>query len=241
MFTGYVDERTGADRLWLRFGETSTTVLRPVAWDAVTGIWQGSQAIPADQWREIVNGLRSPTPDDTAPQEPAASVELVPAKLVEPAPIWEPPSRVASVTFDAVLANWDADAAPDGLAVTVRPLDDWGRPVLVDGVVEVELQAAVRRDFNAAPHHRGTAIETLDRWSESLATAPLTADGYLFRLPFRADHASNDWVAARGRVFVKLVAPGHGVFEDARDAVPIRPFSPLNELQRRNPAILSGR
>ncbi|MEX2173467.1 MAG: hypothetical protein WD872_03840 [Pirellulaceae bacterium] len=43
-----------------------------------------------------------------------------------------------------------------------------------------------------------------------------------------------DWSGV-GLVHVKFVAPGHGVFEDSRDAVRIRPFAPLrDQLQQKH-------
>jgi hypothetical protein len=127
------------------------------------------------------------------------------------------------VACEAELANWDADAAPDGLALFVQPIDCWGRPVAAHGYVQVELVALVRRDFADAPHGRGAVKETLARWTKTLATALPTPHGYLIKLPFRAGPFSPDRLASPGRLRVRLVVPGQGVFEAERDDVMLLP------------------
>ena len=232
-FTGYVDARTDVERLWLRFGESPSTILRPITWEAVasalarkSSVAGGSMACRRCRDANLTGGRRRS-------RHCSKGARNWRRGTAPPAPLLLPPLRVTSISFDALLANWDADAEPDGLLVTVRPWDAWGRPLPVDGVVEIQLQGAVRRDFHAAPHSRGVVVETLDRWNERLSAAQPAPDGYLFRLPFQSHHPSADSVDARGRVLVRLIAPGHGVFEDAREAVPIRRFAPLDELQLR--------
>jgi hypothetical protein len=131
--------------------------------------------------------------------------------------------KVASVTFEANLANWDADWAPDGLGLVVQPLNAWGAPVDCLGVVHVELVAPVRRTFASAPHGRGAVYQTLGRWTKNLAVSLPTDNGYLVALPFSSGPPLPEQLAGRGRVCVRLVIPGQGVFEFARDGVDLLP------------------
>jgi hypothetical protein len=131
--------------------------------------------------------------------------------------------RVASLGFEAELANWDADPHPDGFALFVQPVDCWGAPAPADGVVYVELTGAVRRSFHAAPHGRGAVCQTLGRWTKTLATSLPTDNGYLIKLPLPAGPLSPEQIASRGRMHVRLVVPGQGVFEAAREGVILVP------------------
>jgi hypothetical protein len=237
-FTAAVDQRTNDSRLWLRFGHGPTVVLRPLAWDAVVAAWRNGEMVPREQLRDVAGEMKTPllveresepsaeplppaaAPSHADPQQDYATHDHGP---------FAPPPRVASVAFDAWLANWDADAAPDGLAVLIQPLDFWGGLLPTDGVVHVELVGLSRRDFISAPHSGGVVQQTLDRWTQSLAAGLPTGDGLLLKLPFHGSPPSPESVASRGRVQVRLVAPGHGVFEEVLDGVPIRPFAPLNE------------
>jgi catechol 2,3-dioxygenase-like lactoylglutathione lyase family enzyme len=224
-FTAAVDPRTDEDRLWLRFGEGSTVLLRPVAWEAVVGAWRDGQPVEPEQLRREAESLwETEEQAETAPlpQPDESAIHFEPL-----APHPGPPPRVASVAFDAHLANFDADAEADGLIVVIRPLDSWGRLVAAEGTVEVELIGAVRRTFHSAPRSGGAVHQTLGRWTKSLHAAVPAPDGYLFKLPFPGRDGGGRLAASRGRVRVRLVVPGCGVFEDEREGTPIAPFTPL--------------
>ncbi len=236
-FTAAVDARTDDERLWLRFGDDTARLYRPVAWRSIIAAWRADQQIPLDQLRQVAEAMKTAPADPGEPEPPSVVGELLPAppRIAHSSPFPAPP-RISAVTFDVWLANWDADADPDGLVILVRPLDAWGQLVPVAGVVHVELQAAVRRDFDAAPRSRGIVRETVGRWTRSLANAPLGSDGFFVKAPFTADAASHTVAAYRGRVEVRLVVPGHGVFEHAVEGVTLRPWTPLDDL---SPAVFS--
>ncbi len=230
-FTAAVDARTDDNRLWLRFGAGSTVVLRPVAWSAIVDAWREGEPVDRRRLREVAEAMKSPV--DPSPSE---NLELVPTAA--PEALWRPvpraveiTPRVTSLAFAAHLSNFDADAEPDGLVVVVRPFDAWGRILPIDGVVEVELHGAVRRTFQSAPQSGGVVHDLLGRWTKPLHAAVATPDGYLVKLPFPHRRLEPAAVASRGRVHVRLVVPGHGVFEDVRDGVAIQPYAPLRDAE----------
>jgi hypothetical protein len=147
-------------------------------------------------------------------------IPATPSQAVAPDAEWH---RVAFVACEAVLANWDADPQPDGLAVLVQPFNSWGAPVLADGTVYVELVADVRRNFAAASRGRGAVPQTLGRWTKSLAASPSTSRGYLLKLPFPAGQFSPAEITSRGRLRLRLVVPGQGVFETEGKGIVLLP------------------
>jgi hypothetical protein len=154
---------------------------------------------------------------------PFLGVLTISAPLGAADPYLAPWYRVTSFTFEANLANWDADAAPDGLGLYVQPVNAWGAPVDCASVVHVELVAPVRRPFAAAPHSRGAVCETLARWTKNLAASLPTDNGYLVKLPFPSGPPLPKHLAGRGCLYVRLVVPGQGVFEFAREGVVLLP------------------
>ena len=141
-----------------------------------------------------------------------------------------PRARVAMVAFDARIANWDADLETDGLVIDVAPLDIDGQVVPVAGTLEVSLYARERRILDQAPNSGGDTTELVDRWSQPIVTSQrFTGYGTRLRLPFGAAHPELDskWaVSPYGLVHLRFVVPGHGVFEDSRDGLRLRPFAP---------------
>ena len=136
---------------------------------------------------------------------------------------------VASVAFEARIANWDADVETDGLIVELMPVDGEGYLAPVSGTVEIELFAPQRRVFHHAPQSGGDTLELVERWSRTVRAADFTTNGFRLRLPFGAVHPEFDshWLASHyGLVHVRLAAPGHGTFDASRDGLRIRPWAP---------------
>jgi hypothetical protein len=137
--------------------------------------------------------------------------------------------RVAMVAFDAAIANWDADVETDGVLIDVAPVDINRRVVPVSGTVEVELFAPQRRTLDLAPQSGGDTLEVVERWTRAITPADFGPSGVRLRLPFGAitPELQPNWTAWHyGLVHVRLSIPGHGVFEDSRDGVRIKPFAP---------------
>jgi hypothetical protein len=227
-FTGHVDAATSDERLVLRFGREGVVLKRPIAWDRVARASADGQEIELPRLREAAAGMRS---EGERVQVSGFRVQETPDREGEtPA---EPPvdaRRIASISIDPRLANWDADVESDGIMIDVLPLDTDGYAAAAGGIVEVELFAPQRRVFHHAPLSGGDTLERVERWSRPVQPADFTDTGVRLKLPFGAVHPEFDldWMGI-GLVHAKFVAPGHGVFEDSRDAVRIRTFAPLRD------------
>jgi hypothetical protein len=235
-FEGRVDRRTDEQRLWLRFGSESITVLRPIAWEAVVGARHQGESIDAEQFRRLAEELAAKPQDDG---DVAPSTQPSPPQ-VNPSPVFDGEretdadrarralgfsARVSAVDFDVYSANWDADVETDGLVLHLYPTDRQGRVINVEGMLEVELLGLPRRDRNA-PAHRGQSLRRLAKW-----TRRVTPDEEgPFQLPFQAIHPEfAPGVGTAGLVHVRLTVPGHGVFESSYDGLQIRGFSPIRD------------
>jgi hypothetical protein len=225
IFTGLVDPRTNDERLVLRFERDGATLRRPIQWDRIVRALAGEQEIELARLREVAEAMKS----EVEGREPGIGNREgeAPAEPSVVAP------HVSSIAIDPRLANWDGDVETDGLLIDVMPLDAEGYLVAASGLVEVELFAQQRRVFHHAPRSRGETLERVERWTASVEAEGFGPSGIRLKLPFGAVHPEFDldWNAV-GLVHVKFTAPGHGIFEDSRDAVRIRPFAPLrDELQ----------
>jgi hypothetical protein len=139
---------------------------------------------------------------------------------------------VTTISFDARIANWDADVETDGLVVDLFPLDGEGYLAPVSGAVEIELFGPQRRVFHHAPLSGGDTLERIERWTRQIDPSQFTANAVRLRLPFGAVHPEidTDWVAWHyGLVHVRLVAPGHGTFDASRDGIRTRPWTPVRD------------
>jgi hypothetical protein len=137
--------------------------------------------------------------------------------------------RVAMVAFDASIENWDADVETDGVVIDVTPLEQDRQLVPAAGTLEVELFAPQRRTLELAPTSGGQTLELVERWTRAIQPSDFTASGVRVRLPFGAitPELQPRWMASPyGLVHIRLAVPGHGVFEDSRDLVRLRPYAP---------------
>jgi hypothetical protein len=147
-----------------------------------------------------------------------------------PRPEPRSPAKVAAVTFDAMLGNWDADVATDGLLIQFLPLDGNGEPVAARGVLNVELYSMQRVDQDAFAHGRGRHIGLVDRWTHRIDFDPERVSTGWIRVPFQATHPEFDvdW-APYGLVHIEMVVAGQGVFQHSVDGIRIRPWAPLRD------------
>lgn len=227
-FTAEVDARTDQRKLWLRFGGASAVLLRPIDWQRVVSAQHQGKKLTTKQLRDLADSLKSKVTvfkdphevvDEPLPGEPAFSQQAQSALGAAP--------RVASVSFDTFLANWDGDVEADGLVVQLHPISIEGRTAQVGGTVEIELFAIQSRRFSEVPHGRGLSSKQIGRWSVALTPEQIGPHGATLKLPFQADHPEfNNQLGSFGLVHVRFASPGHGVFEHSQDAVRIRPFAP---------------
>lgn len=235
-FTAEIDERSNADKLWLRFSKESSSILRPIEWSSITEIQRDGEPLSIEQVRAqavAANAASPPKPKVVvAPRavEGAASRgsfqtwNIRPAAAEEPL---EPRSPVRSIGIDTYLANWDADVEADGLYLSLRALDGFGFSAAVDGTLEVELIGERR-----PPLTRGNAFPVIARWSRQVTAADMAASGGVYRtqLEFQAlDPEYNLWVNTYALVHVRFSVPGDGVFETSVDGVRMRGFTPVRD------------
>jgi hypothetical protein len=228
-FTGLVDPRTSTQRLVLRFERPGSILRRPIEWERIVAARAGDEMIDVARLREVAEEMKSKAEDKGPRTEDRGQTtdDSGQETTMDNQP-W-----IAAIAIDPRLANWDGDVETDGLIVDVFPLDAEGYLAAASGWVEAELFAQQRRVFHHAPQSRGETLERVERWTAHVSPADFDARGVRLKLPFGAVHPEFDldWNAV-GLVHVKFSAPGHGVFEDSRDAVRIRPFAPLrDELQ----------
>jgi hypothetical protein len=256
-FKGVIDSASTAQQLVLRSNSGGITLRRPIRWDRVqqatidgkrveVATLQGAAAKNASRPSEVMaresgaGGQNSGVSGHEKTSGGKGSLlrrielrgEAAPAtKDAEEQPTVEsPPARVAMVTFDPYIANWDGDVETDGVVIDVMPLDINRYIVPVNGTLEVELFVAQRRiQLDLAPMSGGDTLELVERWTRAIAPEDFGPSGVRLRLPFGAitPELRPSWTASwYGLVHVRLAIPGQGVFEDSRDGVRIRPWAP---------------
>lgn len=226
-FLGTVDARTSDRELWLRFGDSTAHVLRPIDWASIRRAMLDGAEVPLGRLRAqaaalpkpalpslgeqlaAVRRIAPPAPGQTSPQPPRAETRV----------------PVRALHLEAVAANWDGDAEVDGLIVAAYPLGEAGQIVPVAGSLELELYGARRLTAT-----RGEPVPLVSRWTASFAAAEVGERGARLRLPFQSFHPDYDAsLASFAELHGRLVVPGEGVFEASAGVVRIRPFSPLRD------------
>lgn len=226
-FTGHVDVETNDKRLVLRFDRDGMTLKRPIGWDRVVRATLDGTPVEPDRVRELAEGLKS---EASKSQDSGFGVQDSGIDRGQTTEDRTSPVRVAAIAIDPRLANWDGDVEADGILIDVLAIDADGYAAAVGGVMEVELLAPQRRVFHHAPLSGGDTLERVERWSRVVQAADFGPSGVRLKLPFGAVHPEFDldWMSM-GLVHARFVAAGHGVFEDSRDAVRIRPYAPLRD------------
>jgi hypothetical protein len=229
---GVMDDASTPDHFVLRSEQGGITLRRAIEWPRIVEVKSDGVAVEVAMLRE-----KTVSQEGSAQSEPklrSKRLELrgdaVQDESAANLPVELPPARVTMVTFDARIANWDADLETDGLVIDVAPLNIDGQVVPVAGTLEVSLYARERRILDQAPKSGGDTTELVERWSQPIvASQRFTGYGTRLRLPFGAAHPELDskWaVSPYGLVHLRFVVPGHGVFEDSRDGLRLRPFAP---------------
>ena len=227
-FVGHVDARSGNDVLWLRTDHGAARIWRPIRWDAVVRVTREDQTLE----RNEVLALASEAPAAAQRrQRPVARGTTTMAEAADERLGFSAVPR--GITFDAQLANWDDDAATDGLLLDLRVIDARGRNVAVDGTVEVQWMAIRDRTPWSGAYRNRSPVQTIARWTRTFTAAEM-AEGASWQLPFQAAHPQYDrsWRPA-GLVRVKVTVPGHGTWVASRDFIRTRPYSPTRDEQAR--------
>lgn len=224
VFTASVDRKTNQDTLWLRFDGFTTTLLRPVLWNAVRQANVGGEIFTGPELRERAAAL--------ATARPARN----------PSPIREPerddfdvqtaqvPPRLRSLQLDASPANWDADVEDDGILLRVYPLDEFGQVMPIDGTLAVDLIGD-----QAGSTARGQNVMDLGRWTRRLEPAAVGPNGAVFRLEYQAIHPEFfTQTSPYALVHARLSAPGHGSFEATTGVLRLRPYNGMRDRRQQD-------
>ncbi len=227
-FIGQVDARSNDTVLWIRSDHGATRIWRPIQWDAVVRavhegrvLAQGEVLALASEAPAAAQRRQRPVARETATMAEAADERLGFSAVPR------------GITFDAQLANWDDDAAADGLIFDLQVVDARGRRVPVDGTVEVQWVAVRDRTPWSGAYRNRHPVQTIARWTRTFTAAEM-ADGATWQLPFQAVHPQYDrsWRPA-GLVRVKVTVPGYGTWVASRDFIRTRPYSPTRDEQAR--------
>ncbi len=220
-FVAWVDPRTDSERLWLRFQEGRSFMLRSVAWDAILAMRQGERTLDVENVRALAVAFEPP-------------LEIDGVARFEQAPIRSPNSmsraadsraRVRSLGVDAWFEKWTSDVGVDGLVVEVAPRNSAGELVRVRGTLEVELFAFRQRGIQRVRHP-----QRIGRWSVPISTDDFGTYGAVVPLRFQSFHPQRDQtIEPRGLVHVRLSVPGEGTFEASRADVELRPYSAFRD------------
>jgi hypothetical protein len=231
-FQGTIDGSSDDHQLMLRTAKEGMTVFRPLSWQRINRAELDGNSVEVAKLIEMATARNQTRGSKQAPgvrrielRGPAAPEPLETTPAIEPGPL----PQVVTVSFDAYVANWDADVETDGLVVDIIPIDADGLMAQVDGTVQIELLAPQRRVFHHAPLSGGDTLALVERWTRSITAEDFGRSGVRLRLPFGAVHPEidYDWLAWwYGLVHVQVAIPGHGVFEDSRDGIRIRPWAP---------------
>jgi len=243
-FSGTIDGSSTAEQLVLQTAADGLTLRRSIKWERVTSAMLESQPVSLPELKRLIETREQATGDrgqgagSRRIEYPPMQMPLIAVAEAAAQPVAIPLPPVATISFDAFIANWDGDVETDGLVVDLLPLDQFGQLIPANGVVEVELFASQRRiRLNHAPLSGGDTFELLDRWSQAVIPQQIGPNGVRLRLPFGRIHPelNSDWLAySYGLVHVRFVVPGSGVFDDSRDGVRIRPWAPNRDYLEMN-------
>jgi hypothetical protein len=227
-FSGALDGRSSAKQAVIRTQVEGITLWRSIHWEAIVSSTVDSKEVGLAALQKTAIESKVERRPVSRKIEMRADLPANPRLDDEPHDA-SPPPRVQTIGFDAYVANWDADVETDGLEIDIAPLDADRRVLPVQGTLEVELFVPERRKLELAPLSGGDTLELVERWTRALTPDDFRTGVARFRLPFGAitPELRPNWTASHyGLVHVRLAAPGHGVFDDTRDGIRVRPWAP---------------
>lgn len=221
VFVGQVDARTDAERLWLRFEEGQSHMLRSVDWDAVLDVRQGEQALDPEAVQALATEFERSTAEDNRAYTSGASDSAsgVNSRNEHASP------EVRWLIAGASCGKWSPNVGVNGMLVEVAPRSYAGEVVPVQGTLEVELYAYRQRGIQRVRHP-----QRLGRWVVQLSPEDFGAYGAVVPLPFQAFNPLRDQtIEPQGLVHTRLSIPGQGTFEASATDVELRPYSAFRD------------
>ena len=219
--SGALTPRTDSRTVWLQSASGSIVIASGFDWQQVRGVLHEDRWLTSAECERLVTQVVTAARNgDTDRPHPLAAVPGSEHSLmaVERLPS-DPTPRVASLHIEAILANFDSDAEPDGLRVLVTALDARGLPVLVDGQLELSLTADTqfrrggRHDTRSLPlrQHLGEWTRRLEHTCQRSGAALV-----LLEFPGPVDIHEAD-VSPWGVLSARLGVPGQGAFDATAD------------------------
>lgn len=227
------------DALVLVWNRTGVELRRRLGWSRLASASHDGREITIEVLRQAVNELAASEPLATPPEDlppgvparvrpapPARYASFtapdLPVAVAEPEP---PPARVTHLAVDASAANWDRDAASDGLVLYLEPRDADGQTVAVRGTVHCELLG-----FRPGYENVAGLLPRLGTWTRRLEPDQGSYRGWRLELPFQAFHPERRTdLASLGLLFVRLNVPGQGTFAATVDWLRLRQPSVIRD------------
>ena len=170
-FAGAIDAGSTTEQLVVRSTAGGLVIRRPIRWDRIVAATIAARPVEMAELKRLAAEVRSQGPGASSqePVRPAPSLIEVAEAIAPPVVVAPPP--VATISFDAFIANWDGDVETDGLIVDLVPIDAFGHLMpRTAGVLEVELFASQRRIMlQHAPLSGGDTFERVERWSVAVS------------------------------------------------------------------------
>ena len=135
--------------------------------------------------------------------------------------------RIQSLDVSAEVANWDRDAAIDGIRIFIRPRNAAGDVVPVSGQINIKLFGqAFMQVGGIRDNRRFDAFPALSEWTQRVCKQDFEIDGAIYQLAFRRTNPEfNRELGSLGLTHVRLSVAGEGVFAASDAMTQVRPFS----------------
>ncbi|MEZ6048364.1 MAG: hypothetical protein R3C11_22875 [Planctomycetaceae bacterium] len=240
---GYVDSRTNSEELILTIADNEAQVTSHLPWRVISTVRLGGYTLTLAELQNQLPALQQEFNMRPAfggwtaegihiSQEiPASISEPLPAPPLPESELPATPRRVTSLDINADVANWDRDPERDGILLEVRPLDNNGDLIPVDGQVECEL-IIEHKTWEGGEYisRLPERFEVVARWTQPIQQTDFRSSGVTLKLPYRVRHPESDLlIDPDALVHARLKVPGEGVFTASYEIVRLRPFSSIRD------------
>ncbi len=223
MLAGEIDPRTNDERLWLRSASPTFVIATSAAWKHIKAVNANGERLTVDAFAERVDQFRPQQADAAALPAPVREADAnATTPVTRPFVAPSAATRVTSLDVETCVANWDQDAATDGVEIRILPRNTFGEVVPASGQITARLVAS-----NRHVAHGANAFPQLGRWSLRADANDFGPAGAVYRLPFTGPHPDEeDLLEPYGLIEVSFYVAGEGRFtSDA--TVLLRTFNPI--------------